>query len=84
MLERFAENTDKAVEIAIQNSSTFLHDPVNIIQSINRFTNGWMKLHEQVYVDNNLGRFKQQSIDQYHTAWFIDYLYVIIMIRYSV
>ena len=79
LLERFSENTNRAVELATQTSSTFLYDPVNIIQTINRYTNGWMKLHKQIYVDNDLGWFLllllkslQPIVRGHNTDYYID------------
>ncbi len=35
--------------------STHLGDPVNAFQLVNRYSNGWMKLQDHVYLDNSKG-----------------------------
>ena len=32
-----------------------LGDPINAYQLVNRYTNGWMELHDSIYMDNGQG-----------------------------
>ena len=53
-LERFSDRVEEALE-AVSDVSQHLHDPVNAFQMMNRYTNGWMNLHENVYAENGQG-----------------------------
>jgi prolyl 4-hydroxylase len=53
-LEEFSEKVERALNLVdeMEHTEDHLHDPVNAFQLTNRFTNGWMILHENVYQDN--------------------------------
>lgn len=56
-LERFADRITYAHGLFEgKPPSTHLHDPVNAFQLVNRYANGWMKLHDNVYSDNSKGK----------------------------
>ncbi|XP_019849479.1 PREDICTED: prolyl 4-hydroxylase subunit alpha-2-like isoform X2 [Amphimedon queenslandica] len=52
VLESFAKRVEGALDTMGGDIAQHLHDPVNAFQLTNRFTNGWMKMHEIVYSDN--------------------------------
>lgn len=53
-LEKFADKIDEAIETA-DKATNYLFNPVNAFQLVNRYKNGWLKLHEHVYADNGQG-----------------------------
>lgn len=55
LLESFAGRVEKALNVSSGHVSQHLHDPVNAFQLTNRYTNGWMKMHENIYHDNGQG-----------------------------
>ena len=54
-LEKFAGQVEKALDSVGEDPEEHLYNPVNAFQLTNRYTNGWMKLHENVYSDNAQG-----------------------------
>ena len=55
-LEEFSERVSDAHNLYNgQPTSTHLYHPVNAFQLVNRYSNGWMKLHDNVYRDNSRG-----------------------------
>ncbi len=55
-VEIFANSVNHAFDLfADKDVSSYLYDPVNAFQLVNRYNNGWMKLHEHVYTDNSQG-----------------------------
>ena len=58
-LERFAERVNSSMDKFREETSQYLHHPVNIFQLLDRYYNGWMKLHDSIYSgDNREGRLK--------------------------
>ena len=51
-LERFANRVEEVLDTSSSDASQHLFDPVNVFHLLNRYTNTWMKLHENVYRDN--------------------------------
>ena len=58
-LELFSKQVETALGAAGAGVLEHLHDPVNAFQLVNRYSNGWMKLHDKVYQDNAQGRLVQ-------------------------
>jgi prolyl 4-hydroxylase len=54
-LEEFAAKVGRAQSLAGDNPSAHLFNPVNAFQLVNRYSNGWMKLHDKLYEDNAKG-----------------------------
>ena len=54
-LEEFAGKVEKAQALAGDNPPAHLYNPVNAFQLVNRYSNGWMTLHDQLYEDNAKG-----------------------------
>ena len=55
-LEEFASKVDRAQRLAGDSPSAHLFNPVNAFQLVNRYSNGWMKLHDKLYEDNAKGK----------------------------
>ena len=54
-IEGFVSRVSGALQAASQDPSAHLYDPVNAYQLVNRFINGWAKLHKDVYDENGKG-----------------------------
>ena len=54
-LEDFAGRVQHAQDLAGEDPSSHLYNPVNAFQLVNRYSNGWMTLHHQLYEDNAKG-----------------------------
>ena len=54
-IEQFANRVQTALASAGDDPSSHLSDPVNAYQLVNRYTNGWASLHDDVYDDNGQG-----------------------------
>ena len=46
---------EEVLDASSADASQHLFDPVNVFHLLNRYTNTWMKLHENVYKDNAIG-----------------------------
>lgn len=55
-LEEFAAKVGRAQALAGDNPSAHLFNPVNAFQLVNRYSNGWMKIHDKLYEDNAKGK----------------------------
>ena len=54
-MEEFATKVSRAQALAGDNPSAHLFNPVNAFQLVNRYSNGWMKIHDKLYEDNAKG-----------------------------
>ena len=54
-IEGFVSRVSGVLQAASQDPSAYLYDPVNAYQLVNRFINGWAKLHKDVYDENGQG-----------------------------
>ena len=54
-IEGFVSRVSGVLQAASQDPSAHLYDPVNAYQLVNRFINGWAKLHKDVYDENGQG-----------------------------
>lgn len=53
-LEKFVEKVNEAIDTS-DKTDNYLFNPVNAFQLVNRYKNGWLKLHENIYTDNSQG-----------------------------
>ena len=65
-LAEFAGKVQRAQDLVGDNPSAHLFNPVNAFQLVNRYSNGWMTLHDQLYEDNAKGRvwMEEREIDR--------------------
>ena len=54
-MEEFAAKVGRAQNLAGESPSGHLTNPVNAFQLVNRYSNGWMKIHDKLYEDNAKG-----------------------------
>ena len=55
-LEEFAGRVKRVSDVVGDDPSSHLFDPVNAFQLVNRYFNGWMTLHDNLYQDNAQGK----------------------------
>ena len=56
-LEIFSSRVSEAHSLySGQPASTHLHDPINAFQLVNRYSNMWLKLQDNVYMENSKGK----------------------------
>ena len=60
-MEDFAAKVGRAQSLAGDNPPAHLFNPVNAFQLVNRYSNGWMKIHDKLYEDNAKGELRNTN-----------------------